>query len=136
MRACTKDQIEEAHPGVKGRLSQWIYRADAGDPEMVWLKFAIIRIGRTVLIDDVRFRDGLYQRTAIPAAPARRIAPEAALPAKGGSGKCGAGKVKQVKAKPPDAGSGSGALAGAADTALPTTKPEDTPSTPVRKGVT
>jgi hypothetical protein len=72
MRACTKDQIEAEHPGVKGRLSQWIHRADSGDEDYAWLKFCIIRVGRSVLIDDVRFRDGLYQRTAIPAAPSRR----------------------------------------------------------------
>jgi len=71
IRAFTVDQIEAEHPGLKGRLRQWIHRADAGDPEFRWLTFCIIRVARSVLIDEVRFRDSLYQRTAIPAAPAR-----------------------------------------------------------------
>jgi hypothetical protein len=71
MCACTVEQIEERHPGVKGRLRQWIHRADAGDPAYAWLKFCVIRIERSVLLDEVRFRDSLYQRTAIPAAPSR-----------------------------------------------------------------
>ena len=72
LRAYSIAQIEARHPGVKGRLRQWIYRADAGDADFAWLKFCVIRVGRSVLIDEVRFRDSLYQRTAIPAAPARR----------------------------------------------------------------
>ena len=72
MRAYSVDQIEAEHPGTKGRMRTWIKRADAGDPEFAWLKFCIIRLGRSVLIDEVRFRDSLYQRTAIPAAPSRR----------------------------------------------------------------
>ena len=70
--AYTIDQIEAEHPGVKGRLRTWVHRADAGDADFAWLKFCVIRIGRSVLIDEVRFRDSLYQRTAIPAAPSRR----------------------------------------------------------------
>jgi hypothetical protein len=71
LRAYTVDQIEAEHPGVKGRLRQWIKRADAGDPDFRWLAFCVIRVARSVLIDDVRFRDSPYQRTAIPAAPRR-----------------------------------------------------------------
>lgn len=72
IRAFSVDQMEAEHPGIKGRLRQWIHRADAGDPDFAWLKFCIIRVGRSVLIDEVRFRDSLYQRTAIPASPSRR----------------------------------------------------------------
>jgi len=72
LRAYSIDQIEAEHPGVKGRLRQWIHRADAGDADFAWLKFCVIRVARSVLIDEVRFRDSLYQRTAIPAAPSRR----------------------------------------------------------------
>ena len=71
LRAYSIDQIETEHPGVKGRLRQWIARSDADDPAFAWLKFCVIRVGRSVLIDEVRFRDSLYQRTAIPAAPSR-----------------------------------------------------------------
>ena len=72
LRAYTVDQIEGEHPGIKGRLRTWIARADAGDADFAWLKFCVIRVARSVLIDEVRFRDSLYQRTAIPAAPSRR----------------------------------------------------------------
>jgi hypothetical protein len=72
LRAYTVDQIEGEHPGIKGRLRQWIKRADAGDPDYRWLVLCVIRIAGSVLIDEVRFRDSLYQRTAIPPAPSRR----------------------------------------------------------------
>lgn len=72
IRAFSVDQIDAAHPGIKGRLRTWIKRADAGDPAFAWLKFCVIRVERSVFIDEVRFRDSLYQRTAIPAAPSRR----------------------------------------------------------------
>ena len=72
------DQIEAEHPGIKGRLGTWIKRADAGDPAFAWLKFCIIRVERSVFIDEVRFRDSLHQRTAIPAAPSRRNATDKA----------------------------------------------------------
>lgn len=72
IRACTIAQIEAQQPGVKGRLRQWIHRADAGDADFAWLKLCVIRVGRSVLIDEVRFRDSLHQRTAVPAAPSRR----------------------------------------------------------------
>jgi hypothetical protein len=71
MRVCTIDQEEAEHPGIKGRLRQWIKRADAGDPSYRWLVFCIVRVGGSVFIDDVKFRDGLHQRTAITPAPSR-----------------------------------------------------------------
>ena len=76
IRAYSIEQIEAEHPGVKGRMRAWIHRADAGDADFAWLKFCVIRVGRSVLIDEVRFRDSLYQRTAIPAAPSRRSTAE------------------------------------------------------------
>jgi hypothetical protein len=72
MRVVTVDQTEAANPGLKGRMSGWIKRADAGEPDFAWLKLCIIRVGRSVFIDDVRFRDSRYQRTALPPAPSRR----------------------------------------------------------------
>lgn len=80
LRAYTVDQIEAEHPGIKGRLRQWIARADAGDTDFRWLIFCTIRVGRSVLIDEVRFRNSLYERTAIPAQPSRRSA-KASAPA-------------------------------------------------------
>ena len=76
--ACTVKQIEQKHPGVSGRLRAWIHRADAGDPEVAGLRLAVMRIGRTVLIDELRFVEFLRQRSVIPPAPDRRRAkPEA-----------------------------------------------------------
>lgn len=72
IRAYTVDQIEDEHRGLKGRVRQWIKRCDAGDPDFQWMARCVIRVARSVLIDEVRFRHCLYQRTAIPAAPSRR----------------------------------------------------------------
>lgn len=74
IRAMTIAQIEAEHPGIKGRLAQWIKRADAGEEGFRWLKLATIRVAGSVLVDDIRFRDGLYQRTAIPPRPPRNKA--------------------------------------------------------------
>ena len=71
IRVFTIDQIEAEHPGLKGRIRQWIARADASDPDFRWLKLAVIRVGRSVFVDDVKFRDGLHQRAAMPPAPSR-----------------------------------------------------------------
>jgi len=71
LRALTVGQLEVAHPGVTGRIRTWIKRADAGDPAFVSLRHAIARVGRVVLIDEVKFREFLYQRTAAPPAAPR-----------------------------------------------------------------
>ena len=70
--AYTVKQEEAKHPGVQGRLRAWIHRADAGDPALALLKLAIIRVGRSVLIDDLRFTEFLRQQSIIPPAPSRR----------------------------------------------------------------
>jgi hypothetical protein len=71
MRVCTVEQEEAEHPGLKGKLRDWNKQAYAGNPDYAWFTLCIIRVGRTVLIDDVRLRDMLYQRTALPPAPPR-----------------------------------------------------------------
>jgi hypothetical protein len=76
IRVYSIDQIEAEHPGIKGRLRRWIQRADAGDVDFAWLKFCVIRVAGSVFVDEVRFRDSLYQRTALPAAPSRREGPK------------------------------------------------------------
>lgn len=72
MRALTVKQVEERHPGAQGRVRGWIHRADANDAAFAWLRPAIIRIGRSVLIDELRFVEGLRQRSEIKPAPDRR----------------------------------------------------------------
>jgi hypothetical protein len=71
IKAYTVEQMEEGHPGIRGKLRGWITKADAGDPTFGWLRMCIIRIGRSVLINDVEFRLHLYAHTGTPPAPAR-----------------------------------------------------------------
>jgi hypothetical protein len=73
LRALTVKQTEAAHPGVQGRLRSWIHRADSGDPEFTGLRQAVIRVGRSVLVDELRFVEFLRQRSLIPPAPDRRF---------------------------------------------------------------
>jgi len=72
LRALTVKQIEAAHPGVQDRLRSWIHRADSGDPEFAGLRHAVIRVGRSVLVDELRFVEFLRQRSLIPPSPDRR----------------------------------------------------------------
>ena len=72
VRILTVNQTEAKHPGFDRRLRQYIHRSDAGDPECIWLKPCIIRIGRSVYINESRFCDALNERSALPAAPSRR----------------------------------------------------------------
>jgi hypothetical protein len=70
--ALTVRQVEERHPGLQGRVRAWIHRADAGDPNFAGLQTAIIRVGRSVLVDELRLVEFLRQRSQIPPAPSRR----------------------------------------------------------------
>lgn len=71
LRCLTVNQIEAMHPGCAGRVRGWIKRADAGDPAFHQLKLAVARVGRSVLIDEIRFTNWLYESTAGVPAPAR-----------------------------------------------------------------
>ncbi len=79
MRLLTVEQIEEAHPALRNRTRAWIHRADANDPDFAGLRLAVVRVGRSIFIDEIRFREFLYQRSAMPPSPSRRSS------AKGGS---------------------------------------------------
>ena len=78
MVVLTVDQTEAQHPGIKGRLRQWIKHADAGDPEYRWLSLCVLRVAGSVFIDDVKFRDQLHQRTALPPRARKHIKSKAA----------------------------------------------------------
>lgn len=71
--ALTVKQLELRHPGVQGRVRSWIHRADAGDANFAGLRTAVIRVGRSVLVDELRFVEFLRQRSEIPPSPDRRI---------------------------------------------------------------
>ncbi len=73
MRLYTIPQVEAEHKGLTGRLNTWVARADAGDPDFIWLKRCLVRVGRSRFIDDIRFRESLAERTSLPPAPSRRV---------------------------------------------------------------
>lgn len=72
LRLRTVRQTEERHPGLEGRLRAWICRADAGDPEYSWMREAIVRVGRSVFIDELSFDYWLIKQAGKPPAPSRR----------------------------------------------------------------
>ncbi len=74
-------QVEERHPGVKGKVRRFVHAADHGDPEYRDLSAAIVRIGRGVIIDEARFVQWLISRAARPNAPARNPHGRAGKPA-------------------------------------------------------
>jgi len=67
----TVAQLEERHPGVKGRVRGFILRADLNAPDYAGLRDAIIRLGRSVYIDEVRFLAWLRMLAGAPPEPSR-----------------------------------------------------------------
>lgn len=59
----TVPQFEEKHPGTKNRMRGFIMRADLGLPEYDGLCDAVIRIGRSVLVDESQVLQWLETRT-------------------------------------------------------------------------
>lgn len=72
IRLQTVPQTEKTHPGVERRLRMWMHRADSGDPDFAWLRPCIVRVGRSVFIDDVLFSDTLSGMRALPPSLSRR----------------------------------------------------------------
>ena len=72
MRLLTVPQAEAKHPALEGRVRDWIRRADAGDPDYIGLRRAIVRVGRNVFLNDPALSEFFYQRSAMPPAPSRR----------------------------------------------------------------
>lgn len=86
LSAHTVEQMAALNPGIgQERLRTWIHRADSGDPDFHWLRLCTIRVGRSVFIDEFRFRAALHLRTAFPASPSRNKPKES-------SGKTGSAK--------------------------------------------
>lgn len=48
----TVSQFEEKHPATKNRMRGWIMRADLNVPGFVGLSEAVVRIGRSVILDE------------------------------------------------------------------------------------
>lgn len=70
-RIVTVNQLEEKHTALKGRVRQFILRADLAAPDYVGLRDAVIRLGRSVYIDEVRFLDWFRGHSGNPPAQAR-----------------------------------------------------------------
>jgi len=69
-RLLTVSQLEERHPALKGRTRAFILRADLNDADYVGLRDAVVRLGRSVYLDEVRFLLWLdSHRGAPPAQP-------------------------------------------------------------------
>lgn len=69
-RLLTKKQLAERHPALAGRIPHFVVRADRGDPDYVGLRRAIVRIGRSVYIDEPPFEHWLNTlRGAAPDQP-------------------------------------------------------------------
>jgi hypothetical protein len=69
VRLQTVQQTEERHPALRGRLRSWIHKGDAGIPEYIGLRRAIVRVGRSLFINEIALDEWLAQRSAMP--PAR-----------------------------------------------------------------
>lgn len=69
-RLLTVAQLEEAHPALKGRVRGYIVRADYNSGGFDGLRDAVVRIGRSVYIDEPRFLGWVQShRGAAPALP-------------------------------------------------------------------
>jgi len=70
-RLITVEQTEAQHPGLEGRLRGYILQADLNSPEFAGLRDAIVRLGRSVYIDEVKFLEWIATRRASPPDRAR-----------------------------------------------------------------
>jgi hypothetical protein len=70
-RLLTVTQAEEAHPATKGRLRTWMVKSDCGNPDFAGLRDAVVRLGRSVYIDEPFFVAWLRSRAGAPPSPSR-----------------------------------------------------------------
>ena len=70
VRLITVPQAVERHPAFEGRIRGFIVRADRQEPDYAGLRAAIVRIGRSVYLDEYKFLDWVdSRRAAAPDAP-------------------------------------------------------------------
>lgn len=67
----TVTQFEERHPGTRKRMRGFILRSDIGYPDYVGLRDAVIRVGRTVLLDEAAVIRWLEARKRQPRSEGR-----------------------------------------------------------------
>lgn len=75
LQLVTIEQFESEHPALKGRIRDWIKRADASNVEYVGFRRAIVRVARSVMINRLAANEWIAQRSAMPPAPPRNQAP-------------------------------------------------------------
>jgi hypothetical protein len=61
-RLVTVSQYETKNPGLKNRMRGYILRADLNSPDFAGLREAIVRIGRSVYLDEPRADSWLNTR--------------------------------------------------------------------------
>lgn len=71
VRLQTVAQTEAKHPALRGRTRGWIHKADAGHPDFIGLRRAIVRVGRSLFLNDCALDEWLGQRAAMPPAASR-----------------------------------------------------------------
>jgi len=71
VRLLTIQQTEARHPALSGRLRSWIHKADAGHPDYLGLRRAIVRVGRSLFLNEIALDEWLAQCSAMPPAPSR-----------------------------------------------------------------
>jgi hypothetical protein len=64
-------QFEERHPGTKGRMRHYILHADSGCAGYEGLRSCVIRIGRSVMLDEAGVLEWLATHSGQPASPPR-----------------------------------------------------------------
>lgn len=67
----TIQQFEERHPGTKNRMRNYILHADAGCSGFDGLRACVIRVGRSVMLDEAGVLDWLLANSGRPPSPAR-----------------------------------------------------------------
>lgn len=67
----TVAQFEDKHPATKRRMRGWIMRADLNFPDFAGLSDAIVRVGRSVLVDEAAAINWLESRKHQPKSPSR-----------------------------------------------------------------
>lgn len=62
----TVNQFEQRHPATRHRVRGWIMRADLNLPDFTGLSDAVIRIGRSVMLDEAAVLNWLESRKHQP----------------------------------------------------------------------
>lgn len=73
VRLQTVQQTESIHPALRGRLRNWIHKSDAGHPDYMGLRRAVVRVGRSLFLNAFALDEWLAQRAAMPPTAPRAV---------------------------------------------------------------